>query len=115
MNITDKVREDVKPVWSKSIGVSKEMLSTSADPLLSAALRALNTLALTVSPGEEHSLTTTVPLVIDNIRERKSTRSALEVLLALSYVYPLSPSHAHTEIFADRNSVPGSFLSSRIL
>ena len=84
-NVSEKARQDSKTVMAKIIDAIKQRLAdTSSDVLMPSALRALASIAITLVPGEEHGLTSTVPLVIKCIQERRATVPGLAALLALT-------------------------------
>lgn len=86
-NVSEKVRQDSKNTMVKIVDVIKKLIPTAeSKALLPAALSALKSIADTLSPGEEHALTATVPLTIKAIRERRATASALSTLLSLMCV-----------------------------
>lgn len=85
-NISEKVRQELRATIVKLVENVKKLLPSANDSLLQAALRALEALTETMSAGEEHSLTTTVPLVIGAAQQRKTIPAVLHVLSTLMYV-----------------------------
>lgn len=85
-NVSEKVRQEVRPAIVKIIEAIKAFLSVAPESLLSAALHALETVTSTMAAGEEYVLTSTVPPVIATIHHRKATSSAASVLLVLMFV-----------------------------
>ncbi|KAI0070967.1 hypothetical protein K474DRAFT_1669523 [Panus rudis PR-1116 ss-1] len=82
--VKDTTRAEMAKTVVKLVGSIKTILSSQpAEPLIVASCHALNAITLTMSPGEEASLTETVPLVVKLIKERKCIGSTLEVLLSL--------------------------------
>ncbi|KAI0692328.1 hypothetical protein BC835DRAFT_1416622 [Cytidiella melzeri] len=82
-NVSEKVRQDVRPAILKILEVVKKLLPSAEEQLLLSALNALKALSSTMAAGEESPLTTTVPLVITMVQQRKTLSSALGVLLVL--------------------------------
>ncbi|EKM52689.1 uncharacterized protein PHACADRAFT_101069 [Phanerochaete carnosa HHB-10118-sp] len=91
-NVSDKVRQDSKASTIKIVDIIKKLIPTAdTELLLPAALYALNSITNTLVSGEEHALTSTVPLVIKSVRERRATAPTLSTLLALTCVSKLGP------------------------
>lgn len=91
-NVADNVRQDAKPSIVKIADSVKKLLSsTSSETLRAASLHALRAIATSLRNGEEHALTSTVPIVLKVVKERQSTLPALEVLLAQACVRLLTP------------------------
>ena len=80
--MSDKVRQDARASIAKVVDFSKKVLASATVELYDAALHTLRAIATSLSQGEEHALTSTVPAVLKLIKERHSTGLALEVLLA---------------------------------
>ncbi|KIP06398.1 hypothetical protein PHLGIDRAFT_128310 [Phlebiopsis gigantea 11061_1 CR5-6] len=83
-NVSERVRQESRVAITKIVDSIKTLIPTATPGVLSSALNALNTIATSLSPGEEHALTSTVPLVIKSIKERRATSSALTTLLSLT-------------------------------
>lgn len=84
-NVSETVRQDSKALIIKIVDTIKKLISAAnSQGIVSSALLALNSITTTLAPGEEHALTTAVPLVINSIRERRATAPALTTLLSLT-------------------------------
>ncbi|KAI0092311.1 armadillo-type protein [Irpex rosettiformis] len=82
-NISEKVRQELRPTIVKLVENIKKLLPSARESLLQAVLNALAALITTLSAGEEHSLTSTVPLIIGVVQQRRTTPLALRVLSTL--------------------------------
>lgn len=85
-NISDKVRQDSRASIVKIVESVKKIIISAPETLTVAALDSLKAIASTMSTGEEYVLTSTVPLTIGLVQQRKTTSSALSVLLVLMLV-----------------------------
>lgn len=76
---------ELRPAVLKIIEAVKKLIPTAdaASPL-PAAFHALSSIVSTVTPGEEHALTSTLSLIINSVRQQRATSVALETLLALT-------------------------------
>ncbi|KAI0790983.1 hypothetical protein C8Q75DRAFT_805854 [Abortiporus biennis] len=82
-NVNGDTRKELT-LTIKSITVRIQGLLSNADEsLLSASFHALNAIAQTLCPGEEGSLTNTVPVINTCLKEHKSLSSALKTMLSL--------------------------------
>ena len=80
-NVSAKVREDGVATIVKIIKSIQSI--ASREPMTS--YQALQSIGLTVLPGEEPALTSTIPLLVAGIRARRNVASAMAVLLSYSY------------------------------
>ena len=85
--VATKVRQDSKVVIGKIVDSAKKLLAVSSETLAIAALHALQSIADSMIPGEEHALTGAVPSVMKAVTEASTTLPALEVLVAQSCVH----------------------------
>lgn len=90
--VTDKVRLELRAAISKIVEAIKKILqATPPDSVVQVALSALETIASTMSVGEEYTLTSSVSLVITKIQSRQTAPAALSALLTLSYAFSPVP------------------------
>ncbi|KII90106.1 hypothetical protein PLICRDRAFT_686024 [Plicaturopsis crispa FD-325 SS-3] len=79
--ITDKTRRAITPIIVRIVDSIRKVLSASPEvSLATAAFNALKVVGATICPGEESSVTNTVPLVLAAIRDRKMAVPAITVL-----------------------------------
>lgn len=82
--MTDPVRRTATPIINDIVDVIKRIMSsTSNEPLMDSAMKALRTIALTMSPGEESSLASAITSVLAAIRHRNATATAMMTLRSL--------------------------------
>ena len=85
-NVSDKARQELRPTIVRLVDNIKKLLSSAPENLLQAVLNALSALIITMGAGEEHTLTSTIPLVVDAAQQRRATLAALKVLSISMYV-----------------------------
>ncbi|KAJ7146113.1 hypothetical protein C8R44DRAFT_600928 [Mycena epipterygia] len=84
-NVTSTTRLKITARISESVEeIRKLLLLHSEGPLVVSSYRALQSIAGTMSPGEEGSLTTLIPVVVTAIRARKMATPAMAALAPLS-------------------------------
>lgn len=89
--MTEKVRAEVTPSINDAIKNIQTLLSQKVDqPLTSAGLKALRAIGNTMCPGEENSLSDTVPSVLNLLKSREVVEPAMSTLSSISYAKPLS-------------------------
>jgi U3 small nucleolar RNA-associated protein 10 len=66
--------------------IRKLLPSHPNSPIVQAAFTAVKSIALTMRPGEESALTSLIPIVLAEVQARRSTASAIAVLVPLSFV-----------------------------
>ena len=78
------MRQDIAPTIIKIVAATRDLLvSKTNDSVAPSAFRALRSIALTLCPGEESSLTETIPPILIAIRERTSSSWALAAMSPL--------------------------------
>ncbi|KAF9468309.1 hypothetical protein BDZ94DRAFT_1246474 [Collybia nuda] len=83
-DVSPKTRQEIVPTINDIIIAIKNVLTTKADGvLLSSALRAIRSIGLTLSPGEESSITSVIPHIIKVVKTRSEAPSALAALSPL--------------------------------
>lgn len=86
-SVADGARRELTSSVIKIIDfIKKELASNTDSPLTRATFHALRTISATTCPGEEISLTSTVPLVLGGMRERTTAAPAIQALSSLWYV-----------------------------
>ncbi|KAJ6578862.1 hypothetical protein DFH09DRAFT_980162 [Mycena vulgaris] len=84
-NVTSATRLKITARVNESVEEIRKLLVLHPDgPLAASSYRALRSIAGTMSPGEEGSLTTLIPPVLAAIRGRKMATSAMAALAPLS-------------------------------
>ena len=88
-DVSTKMRPSLSISVAKALASVKEILSTRKEPLVVVpALKAVQSVATTMSPGEEGALADLVPLALSASKEKDTALPALGALAALSYVIP---------------------------
>ncbi|KAI8990419.1 armadillo-type protein [Trametes punicea] len=82
--VAEKTRRQLTPSIIKIVESIHTLFSASQDFLRRPALRALATVSETLSPGEEGSIASTVPLVLDAVRQETLRVPAFKALLSFS-------------------------------
>ncbi|KAI0920552.1 hypothetical protein AcV5_010550 [Taiwanofungus camphoratus] len=83
-SVADRARRELTSSVIKIIDfIKKELASNTDGPLTRATFHALRTISATTCPGEEISLTSTVPLVLGGMRERTTAAPAIQALSSL--------------------------------
>jgi len=83
-DVSTKMRQDIVPTIVKIIDAIRNLLVSKANGSIeSSALRALRSIGLTLCPGEESSLTITIPAITNAIKERTAVSLALAALSPL--------------------------------
>ncbi|OSD00001.1 hypothetical protein PYCCODRAFT_1479448 [Trametes coccinea BRFM310] len=82
--VAEKTRRQLTPSIVKIVERIRAILSGAPETLARAALRALATISDTLSPGEEGSITNTLPLVLESVRREALRSPALQALLSFS-------------------------------
>ncbi|KAI9060150.1 hypothetical protein FKP32DRAFT_1760434 [Trametes sanguinea] len=82
--VAEKTRRQLTPSIVKIVDRIRDILSGAQEALARPALRALATISDTLSPGEEGSITNTLPLVLESLRREALRIPALQALLSFS-------------------------------
>ena len=85
-NVTDDARRAISSSMNNILVLIRRTLSSRDEAVIPAALKAMESIALTLSQGEENSLTSCIPATLDLIRERTLAALALPALVPVSYV-----------------------------
>lgn len=86
-DISDKIRHDITPTVNQIIeSIRKVVVAQSEGPLVVSAFRAMASIGSTMCPGEENSMTNSIPLLIAAIRGRTLAASAMAALAPLPFV-----------------------------
>lgn len=83
-DVAEKARRTLTITVVQIVDKIRSVLTGAEDALARSALRALSIVSDTLSPGEESSITSTVPLILESVRRESVRAPALHALLSFS-------------------------------